>query len=252
MKIAQIIDVIEKLAPLCDAEEWDRVGLMIGSAQRECDVVLTTLDVTPAVVDEAIECGAQLIASHHPFIWDRLSSIDVDKQKGAMIEKLVKHDIAVYSAHTNLDKAEDGINVRLATLFGGKNIARDGLGATFDVEETTLKSLAEHVASRLGDDTVLYAGDEHKKITRAYVVGGAGGSEYARARQVADVLITGELKHNQFAEAEGDGFCLVQFSHYHSEKIARDIFFDALANLPIKVIKAAQACPFRRINIDEH
>ncbi len=248
MKIGDVIEVLERFAPTSDAEEWDRVGLMAGSRERECSAVMVTLDVTPAVIDKAIREGANLIVSHHPFIWDRLASVDEDSPKGAMIEKLIKNDVAVYSAHTNLDKAEGGVNSRLAVMLGGRNIALDGIGATFEVGGISLEDLARKVADVLGDDTVLYVGDAGRKIFKAYVVGGAGGSEYARAKEVADVLITGELKHNQYVEAGADGFSLIQFSHFFSERITEDILRDALSHCDIKIIGAAQDCPFRRID----
>lgn len=247
MKNGEIIDIIEKFVPPCIAEEWDRVGLMLGTRRSENTGVLVTLDVTPEVVAQAEECGANLIVSHHPFIWDALARIDEETPRGAMCARLLRAGISVYSAHTNLDKAEGGINDRLAALFGGKDVVADGVGRVFSTGDVTLGELAKRVANALGDETTLVVGDPSKKVRKAYVVGGAGGSEYERAKELADVLISGEFKHHQYLDARADGFMLIEFSHYFSECIMREILSDALAPHSINIIKAADGCPFRRI-----
>lgn len=247
MTNGEIIEILEKFAPPSLAEEWDRVGLMLGSRKTVNEGVLVTLDVTSDAIAQAEQSGANLIVSHHPFIWDPLTCIDEDSTRGAMCARLIKDGISVYSAHTNLDKAPGGINDRLATLLGGEDIQEDGIGRVFSTGGITLAELAKRTAERLGDKTVRAVGDPDGKIDRAYVVSGAGASEYQRARQVADALITGELKHNQFVSAAEDGFMLVEFSHYFSEIIVKEILYDALAPYSINIIKAANNCPFWRI-----
>lgn len=248
MKNVDIIKILEELAPPAIAEEWDRVGLMVGSLHAENTGVLLTLDVTPEAIKEAEEKGANLIVSHHPLIWDPLPRIDEETTRGAMYAGLIRAGITVYSMHTNLDKAKGGINDRLASLLGGKDVTEDGVGRVFTLEGVTLKQLARRVRDTLGDDSVFAVGDPNKVIRRAYVVGGSGGSEYERAREVADVFITGELKHDKFLAAREEGFCLVGFSHFASEIIMQDILCDALAPYSIKIIKAARVCPFWRLD----
>lgn len=247
MTIGEVIEILERLAPPEQAEEWDRLGLMVGSRKAECTGVLLALDATSQTVEEAEKLGVNLIVSHHPFIWDPMPRIDEDEKRGALCARLVRDRITVYSMHTNLDKAERGINDYLARLFGGKDIETDGVGRIFAAGGVTLAQLAKTVAEKLGDDTVLVVGDPSRIIDKAYVVGGAGGSEYDRARECADVLITGELKHHQYLDAQADGLALIEFSHYFSEIIMQNILSDALAPYEIKTFKAASACPFRRI-----
>lgn len=116
--VKDIIHLMERLAPLHYAESWDNVGLMVGSKQREVRNIITTLDVTPEVIDYAIRQNAQMIISHHPFIFKGLTSLNLDTTQGRMIEQLIKHDIVVYSAHTNLDIADGGLNDMLAARLG--------------------------------------------------------------------------------------------------------------------------------------
>lgn len=117
-----IIDWIEELAPRRLAEEWDNVGLLVGSPMQKVDRVLVTLDVTDAVIDYAIQEGVQMIVAHHPFLFRPMKQIRTDWAQGAMIEKLLINKIAVYAAHTNLDIAEGGVNDVLAERIGLENV----------------------------------------------------------------------------------------------------------------------------------
>ncbi len=247
MKNGEIIKILEQLAPVEIAEEWDRVGLMIGSRESENTGVLLTLDVTPSAVREAEEKGANLIVSHHPFIWDPLPCIDEEDPRGAMYARLIREGISVYSMHTNLDKARGGINDYLAKLFGGTDVEEDGVGRVFSTGGLTLGELARRVSERLDDKTVVVVGDPDMPVKRAYVVGGAGGSEYDRTKRLADVLISGEMKHHQYLDAPIDGLALIEFSHFSSEIIMQEILSDALAPYSIKIFKATKVCPFWRI-----
>lgn len=118
----QIIELFEQFSPKrYAAMENDPIGLQIGSLKRPVTKVLVALDVVPEVVDEAIEAGAELIIAHHPFIFRPLKKIDMTETSGQVIEKLIKHDIAVYAAHTNLDVAKGGVNDLLANALELQN-----------------------------------------------------------------------------------------------------------------------------------
>lgn len=107
----EIIQVFESWSPKKLAcMENDPIGLAIGTLNKPVRKVLVTLDVNEAVADEAIEKGCELIIAHHPPIFRRLANIRTDNPAGRLYEKLIKHDIAVYAAHTNLDVAEGGVN----------------------------------------------------------------------------------------------------------------------------------------------
>lgn len=96
------------------AYDWDPIGLHIGTLNKEVSNVLVTLDVTPDVIKEAIEKKCELIIAHHPPIFSKLKAVNTSTYLGAMIETCIKHDIAVYAAHTNLDIAIGGVNDMLA------------------------------------------------------------------------------------------------------------------------------------------
>lgn len=136
----EIIQLFEEMYPKHLAMDWDSVGLLIGTLHKEVTKVLVTLDVAMEVVEEAIEQGAQLIIAHHPLIFSPLKKIETDTHYGKIIELCVKHDIAVYAAHTNLDVAKGGVNDLLADALLLNNT--EVLEITYTEE---LKKLAVYV-----------------------------------------------------------------------------------------------------------
>ncbi|HSJ38121.1 MAG TPA: Nif3-like dinuclear metal center hexameric protein [Planococcus sp. (in: firmicutes)] len=117
----QIIEEFEKWSPKYLAMEGDPVGLHVGTLNKKVERVLVTLDVDEAVVDEAIAKKAELIIAHHPPIFRPLKNLQTDFPQGRLMEKLIKYDIAVYAAHTNLDVADGGVNDLLAKALGLRN-----------------------------------------------------------------------------------------------------------------------------------
>lgn len=118
----QIISLFEQWAPKSLAVEGDSIGLQIGTLNKPVSKVLVTLDVNSKVVDEAIEKQCELIIAHHPPIYRSLKNVRTDLPQGILIEKLIKHNIAVYAAHTNLDIASGGVNDLLAERLQLKNV----------------------------------------------------------------------------------------------------------------------------------
>jgi len=115
MRCDKIIKIIEDWAPKSIAWEKDNVGLQVGSLRREVKNILLCLDVDENVVDEANHKNCNLIISHHPLLFRSLRKLDVvSDKKSRIIEKLIKKDITLYSAHTNLDFTKDGVSFQLA------------------------------------------------------------------------------------------------------------------------------------------
>ncbi|WP_419878947.1 Nif3-like dinuclear metal center hexameric protein [Brevibacillus centrosporus] len=113
-----VIQYVERLAPKSLAYEGDKIGLHVGTLQKQVKKVMVALDVLESVVDEAIAEGVDLIVAHHAVIYRPLKNIRTDMAAGRVFEKLIKHDIAVYTAHTNLDVAVGGMNDWLAEAIG--------------------------------------------------------------------------------------------------------------------------------------
>lgn len=117
----EVIQLFEQFSPKAFAMEGDKIGLQIGALNQTVEKVLIALDVTEEVVEEAIAKNVQLIIAHHPPIFRPLKKIATDTPAGRMIARLIKHDIAVYAAHTNLDVAKGGVNDLLAEALGLKD-----------------------------------------------------------------------------------------------------------------------------------
>lgn len=113
----EIIHLFEQFSPKGLAMEGDKIGLQIGRLNKKVERIMIALDVLENVIDEAIEKNVQLIIAHHPIIYRPLKNLLTDTVQGKMLEKLVKHDIAVYAAHTNLDVAKGGVNDLLANAL---------------------------------------------------------------------------------------------------------------------------------------
>lgn len=236
--VADVARAMEGLFPTVLAEDWDRVGLAVGNERAEVRRVLFAVDPAPAIVDEAIAWGAQMIVTHHPLLLRGITSVSSATAKGSQVMRLVTAGIAQYAAHTNADRAAGGTNDALATAFGMTDVrplvpgdgddAHVGLGRIGRVEPTTLGRFAQAVADALPTTAagVTAAGDLDGEVRTVAVVGGSGAEFVAdAARAGADVFVTADIKHHPATDAReeaerGDGRpFLVHVSHAASESL---------------------------------
>lgn len=155
-----VIQLMEQLAPKHYAVENDKIGLQLGTLNKPIKKLMIALDVTDAVVDEAIETGVDLIIAHHAIIYRPLAKLDTSTPAGQLYEKLIKNDIAVYISHTNLDVADGGINDWLADLVG---IAPNGRQSLEEVHTDKLYKLVVFVPE-----------SHHEQVLQAMWRSGAG------------------------------------------------------------------------------
>lgn len=122
IKCGEIAEYMEELAPPQLAEDWDNVGLIVGSRQKKVERIMLCLDASSEVVDEAVENKVDMIISHHPLIFKGIKKINDESSIGKRLLKLAENSISLYSAHTNLDTCEDGVNRQLAQVLELINI----------------------------------------------------------------------------------------------------------------------------------
>lgn len=122
IKVQDLVQLMEQYAPTYMAEKWDNIGLLLGSFEQTVDKVMVSLDVTPDVVEQVIKENADMIIAHHPVIFSPLKNLAETNWQNKMLAKLLRHNIAVYCAHTNLDITKNGVNDILAKKIGLKNI----------------------------------------------------------------------------------------------------------------------------------
>ncbi len=118
VKVNHIIQAIEEIAPLGIQEGFDNSGLVVGNPEASIDQVLLCLDITEDVIQEAIDMDIRLIISHHPLIFKGIANLREGNPVNRIIIKAIKHDIVLYSAHTNLDKVVPGVSSSLADAIG--------------------------------------------------------------------------------------------------------------------------------------
>lgn len=239
-KVHHIAERIEQLAPKQLAEPWDNVGLMVGDEDQCVDTIYLTLDVTSSAVNEALRCGAQLIVSHHPLLFSPLKSVTEQGVTGSIVRSLIKNDISVYSAHTNLDKADGGMNDILCEKLGindarayfdnecidssGKALDNIGRIGTLDTP-TEMADFVDYVRNVLGCRAISYTGDLSDVVSTAAVCSGSGGDLIYNAYNAgADVYITSEIKHHEAQLALELGINLIDAGHFETENIVCDFF----------------------------
>jgi len=121
MKLAQLTAYLESLAPLAYQEDYDNAGLIVGHPDMEVSQALISLDCTEAVVDEAIASRCQVIISHHPIVFRGLKKFNGKTYVERVVEKAIRHNIAIYAIHTNLDNIMTGVNAKICETLGLKN-----------------------------------------------------------------------------------------------------------------------------------
>ncbi|GEP84716.1 NIF3 protein [Staphylococcus piscifermentans] len=122
MKTSELLNIINQHVPFSSAKEWDNVGLLIGDKEKEVTGILTTLDCTAEIVDEAINNNVNTIIAHHPLIFKGISNVN-EGGYGTIIRRIIQHDIQLIALHTNLDVYQHGVNAMLAQTLGVNNTA---------------------------------------------------------------------------------------------------------------------------------
>jgi len=242
LKINKVLEILNEWAPEADAQEWDNVGLLIGSEEDELTGILVALDVTEAIANEAKESGSNLIITHHPIIFNPLYTLRRNEYPASVIVQLIKNDLSLYTMHTNLDIAESGVNETLAEKLKLKQIKSfddselGALGRIGELQnEVRLEDFLKELKSVLEVESLTYKGDTSKFIKKVALCSGAGGSFIESAvRLNADVFVSSDFKHSNWLEA-GDRIALVNAGHFESEEVVLDSIIDQLGRRMDKV-----------------
>ncbi|MDY3118895.1 MAG: Nif3-like dinuclear metal center hexameric protein [Peptoniphilus sp.] len=221
MNSVEIVDKLREWAPEETQESWDASGWQLKLSKREVTNVVVAMDVTPEVVTLAEDVGAELILTHHPFFFGGLDSIGEENMKGAMVVSLIRRGISVYSAHTNMDKAKNGVNEQWIDKLGLKNShilsVEDELGIVGE-SHMTLSELSA-IFREEGIENVRGYGKKKEEVATVAFVGGSGADYIDQAALAgADVLITGDVKHHDGQRAYELGLMVLDIGHFESEK----------------------------------
>lgn len=219
MKVSEVCGKMEEIAPLHLACEWDHVGLMVGNPQAEVTGILTCLDVTMEVLEEAVSEGRNMIISHHPFIFHPLTEIDYTSPRGRLVAFAVSHNLNIYSAHTNLDYAERGVNWALAARLGLVDVHWDE--AHHHLVGKLPRGDFKQIGARLETCLrgVVPANLDLKDEIIVGVSSGAFDGETAWClEEGVQVLVTGEVKHSDAIDLSTMPFITLSAGHYETER----------------------------------
>ncbi len=229
MKCKEIVDLLEKYSPKMYAQEWDNVSLLVGSENKDVNSILVTLDVDNAAIEYAIENNIDMIVSHHPVIFSSMKSVTDADYNGKRIYELLKHDIAVYSMHTNYDLthmadlAAKKLSMKNANAFETMceiNNEKAGIGKIAVCKKMSLRQWANKVKEAFLLDVVKVYGDLDKTIETVVVYPGSGKDAVNLAiMKKADLIITGDIGHHTAIDAMDQGLAIIDATHYAVECI---------------------------------
>lgn len=234
--MASVIEVTKYLdgrVPFSTKLDFDNVGLLAGEPEKQVSRVLCALDITDAVIEEAVEIGAELIVSHHPLIFNALKSVRGDDLVGRKIIALAKSGIAAICMHTNLDAAAGGVNdvliqalgVQKAQPLGGEGaMSRIGkLAAPIDFD-----AFLSSTKAALNANGLRYI-DSGRKISVVGCCGGSGGDFLELALDAGcDVYVTADVRHDRFLAAQEYGISLIDGGHFSTENVVVPVFRNLL------------------------
>ncbi len=238
MKVKDVVRTLERFAPLPLQESYDNAGLQIGlTEEQDVSGVLLCLDVTEDILYEAIETGCNMVVSHHPLYFRPIRQIASDSMVGRCTQIAISQNIAVYSAHTNLDNVEGGVNFEIADRLGLQNVYflkpmdRDdgGSGAIGELPETMkFEDFIKLLANTFKVEALMH-NDCHCNwyplygIKKVAVCGGAGDFLLEEAiKQGAQAFITGEMGYHRYFGHEKD-LLIAVLGHYQSEQFTIDL-----------------------------
>ena len=256
MKIREVLTALERFAPLPLQEDYDNAGLQVGLTETEVSGALLCLDVTEAIVAEAVRKGCNLIVSHHPLIFHKLRRLTDEDYVQRTVREAIRHDIAIVSMHTNIDAAQGGVNFKIAQKLGLQHL--HFLGKQQQVKVASIQSDksseaaceeivhgGEGVIGQLSqacaaDDFVLQLRQSfgvecvqcnqllRRPICRVAVCGGAGSFLLSDAIAAgADAFVTGEMSyHEYFGHEQEIQICVL--GHYQSEQYTIELFHEVI------------------------
>ena len=247
--LADIIDILDNLAPPFLAEEWDNCGLQLGDPSWLVTKIWVALDPSLEVVEAASAQKVNLLITHHPLIFKPLRSLEFNTPLGAVINLATRRNLAIFSAHTNLDSAKGGLNDMLARRLGlkdlkplvaGKEVNRyrydnyplmsrehqPGIGRVGRLAKAmNLKSFARAIKREMGLKTIKFAGDPHLMVKKVALCTGSGSSLLENFfASGAQAYISGDIRYHDARDVEATKLGIIDIGHFSSERfIAEDL-----------------------------
>lgn len=233
IRVKDIARAVEDFAPRSLQESYDNAGLQVGDEMMPVHSVMICLDVTEDIMKEAAARDCDMIVSHHPLLFSGLKQIAGKTVTQRIVAEAIKKGIAVYSAHTNLDSAREGVSYEIAHMLGVRDLrvlephaadSATGLGVVGTVRAVPKLEFLRKVKEVFGVACLRYSDPNSKLVVRRVAVcGGAGASLIREAFEAgADAYVTGDVRYHDFT-TWGSELVLADIGHYESELCAEKI-----------------------------
>lgn len=245
--VSAVVAALDARYPPAGAEEWDRIGLVVGEPEATVGRVLFAVDCVPETVAEAVDIGADMMVVHHPLLLRGVHGVATTTYKGAIVHRLIRSGIALFVAHTNADVANPGVGDALASRLGLMDVAplvpdaRNPVRVGRLAEPMPLADLTGYLAERLPKTGagVRAAGDPELPIATLALAGGAGDAflSLVSASEV-DAYLTADLRHHPASEhLAGGGPALLDAAHWATERPWLDVVSAELtADLGVRTV----------------
>ena len=230
VKCRDVMDVMERIAPKRLAEEWDNPGLLVGNPDDEVRRILVSLDVREETAARAAAEDFQMIVSHHPVIFKGLKKLRTDLPDGRLLGALLRSGIAVFSAHTNLDCAEGGVNDVLAKRIGLDPATIGALGNAESLSESLgrvgklsapmeARAFARQVRAGLRAANVRFVSGGSRLVKKVGLCSGSGAEFIERAALLGcDAFVTGDVRYHDAQRAAALGIHVIDAGHFATEQ----------------------------------
>ncbi|OAV42875.1 Nif3-like dinuclear metal center hexameric protein [Lewinella sp. 4G2] len=237
--IKTITDYLESIAPLNLQESYDNAGLIVGNPTTKVTGILTTLDCTETIIEEAVEKGCNLVVAHHPIVFRGLKKFNGANYVERTIIKAIQEGVAIYAIHTNLDNVRNrGVNAKIAEVLGLTNLeilspkneeGTVGSGMVGELPDPLSEEVfLRHLKAQMKTGTIKHTELAGQPVAKVAICGGAGGFLLDRAKAVgADVFVTSDYKYHEFFDADGE-IIICDIGHYESEQFTTQLLAELL------------------------
>lgn len=244
IEIDNIIEHLEKFAPLELAQSWDNSGWQINLGNKYTKKILLCLSLTPKIFTQAIENGCDLIVSHHPLIFSPVKNIEYNTITQKLLVDCIRNNIQVYCAHTNLDSTEGGVNDVLCEKLGLTPIKtiQNFVKIAQLPEKMSLDSFILKLKISLNAPKIKIINPNNiQEISRIALCAGSGG-DFINAVDNVDLFITGDIKYHTALEVQN--MIVIDAGHFETEKIILQTLKNLLQEVSTDIIIAKEVEPW--------
>jgi len=241
MRLQEIVDILNDIAPFALAREWDNCGIMVGDPDQEIRSILIALDPTPAAIEYACRHGIDLIVTHHPLFFEPLRALNLAHGPARKAALLIRNHTALVSMHTNLDAAPGGVADELAARVGLREVRGTGMLRFGHIAPQPLEVWARSLP--FPDARICSSG---RDVAQVAVCPGSGMDLWPEALQFGcDTLVTGDVRYHRAMDAVEAGLNIVDLGHYGSEAV----ILKPLAERVRSLLPAVQTTAFEGADI---